>query len=178
MPSLVFRWHSLRVVYNENLKRFLLRFEFETQLGARLRRTGRVGPRPRNCRSRRGACNSPSSQRSVQAMSCAALRGRRHIADPRTRYRSGGGPRSLTQREQVGVLGYALGRPLRFDEIAPETARRDGHDDAGCDRGMPLNAWPATVGKPAPITSTVAEITGVPARFLYDWVVDHAAELN
>jgi len=110
--------------------------------------------------------------------SALALRGRRHIADPRTRYRSGGGPRSLTQREQVGVLGDALGRPLRFDEIAPETPRRDGHDDAGYDRGMLLNAWPATVGKPATITSTVAEITGVPARSFYDWVVDHAAELN
>ena len=50
---------------------------------------------------------------------------------------------------------------------------------------MLLHAWQdveyagsATVGKPAHVTSTVAEITGVPARAFHDWAVDHAVEFQ
>jgi len=50
---------------------------------------------------------------------------------------------------------------------------------------MLLDAWQnvdyagsATVGKPAPVTSTVAEITGVPARSFHEWVVDHTLDFE
>ena len=50
---------------------------------------------------------------------------------------------------------------------------------------MLLDAWQnvdyagsATIGKPAPVTSTVAEITGVPARSFHDWAFDHAVEFQ
>ncbi len=50
---------------------------------------------------------------------------------------------------------------------------------------MLLHAWQdveyagsAMVGKPALVTSAVAEITGVPARSFHDWAVDHAVEFQ
>ena len=38
---------------------------------------------------------------------------------------------------------------------------------------MSLNAWAAAIGQPAFATSTVADITGVPACPFADWVADH-----
>jgi hypothetical protein len=40
---------------------------------------------------------------------------------------------------------------------------------------MLLDAWAAAIGQPAFVTSTVAEITGRPARTFFDWATDHAA---
>src|SRR4029077_4809389 len=35
------------------------------------------------------------------------------------------GPESLSQAEQVSVIGAALGRPIRFEELSPEEFRRE-----------------------------------------------------
>jgi hypothetical protein len=43
---------------------------------------------------------------------------------------------------------------------------------------MLLDAWAAAIGQPAFVTSTVAGITGEPARTLLDWATDHAAEFR
>jgi uncharacterized protein YbjT (DUF2867 family) len=87
------------------------------------------------------------------------------------------GPQSLTQREQVDTIGDVLGRSLRFEELSPEAARRElGFPPPVMD--MLLNAWAAALGQPALVTSTVAEVTGRPARTFRDWVIDHAAELR
>src|SRR6185295_11567724 len=86
------------------------------------------------------------------------------------------GPRSLTQREQVRIIGEAIERPLRYEELAPEAARREMTAMLTAPfADMLLEAFAAAVGKPALVTSTVAEITGAPARSLHDWTVDHAA---
>jgi hypothetical protein len=37
------------------------------------------------------------------------------------------------------------------------------------------DAWAAAIGQPAFLTSTVAEITGAPARMFRDWATDNAA---
>ena len=39
---------------------------------------------------------------------------------------------------------------------------------------MLLAAWRATIGRPAFVTSTVADVVGSPARTLRQWVADHA----
>ena len=39
---------------------------------------------------------------------------------------------------------------------------------------MLLAAWGATLGLPAFVTSTVAEVLGSPARTFRQWVADHA----
>jgi len=41
---------------------------------------------------------------------------------------------------------------------------------------MLLNAYAAGVGRPAPVTSTVFEITGAPARSFHNWAADHAED--
>jgi uncharacterized protein YbjT (DUF2867 family) len=87
------------------------------------------------------------------------------------------GPESLEQREQVGILGEVIGRPLRYEEMSPEEALRELPAPAPVVT-MLLNAWAAALGQPAYVTSTVEAITGVPARTFRDWVSDHAEEFT
>jgi uncharacterized protein YbjT (DUF2867 family) len=89
------------------------------------------------------------------------------------------GPHSLTQREQVAIIGEALGRPLRFEEVTPDAARREL-----------LNTWPpplvdmllsaygAAVDRPALVTSAIEEITGTPARTFREWAFEHAGDFS
>jgi uncharacterized protein YbjT (DUF2867 family) len=87
------------------------------------------------------------------------------------------GPQSLTQREQVEIIGEVIGRSLRFDEISPEEAQRElGFPEGAIN--MLLNAWDAAVGQPALVTSTVADITGNPARSFRNWVTDNVEEFR
>ena len=86
------------------------------------------------------------------------------------------GPESLTQAAQVEAIGAALGRRLRLEELSPE-----GFREATAGRwperavAMLLAAWGATLGHRAYVTSTVAEVTGRPARSFRDWARDHSA---
>jgi uncharacterized protein YbjT (DUF2867 family) len=86
------------------------------------------------------------------------------------------GPQSLSQFEQVSAIGRVIGRSLRIEEISPDEARRElltiGPLVAV---NMLLGAWAAAIGQPAHVTSTVAEITGAPARTFLDWATDNAA---
>ena len=86
------------------------------------------------------------------------------------------GPESLSQREQISILGDAIGRSLRIEEMPPEGAPEEllPFFPAFVAK-MLLGAWAAALGQPALVTSTVAEITGVPARTFREWAVDHAA---
>ncbi len=83
------------------------------------------------------------------------------------------GPQSLTQLEQVSMIGRMIGRSLQVEEISPEEARRELRIPA-----VLLDAWAAAIGQPAFVTSTVAEITGRPARTFLDWATDHIAEFS
>jgi uncharacterized protein YbjT (DUF2867 family) len=87
------------------------------------------------------------------------------------------GPQSLSQLEQVTTIGDVIGRSLRFEEIAPEEWRREMLAPVAV-VNMLLDAWTAAIGQPALVTSTVAEITGSPARTFGDWVTDHAEEFR
>jgi uncharacterized protein YbjT (DUF2867 family) len=129
-----------------------------------------------------GAVTSPIHERDIAAVAVRALcddghAGAKYILT---------GPQSLTQRDQVRIIGDAIGRPLRFEEIPPETARREMAIMMPASiADMLLDAWQnveyagsAAVGRPAPVTSTVAEITGAPARSFHDWAIDHAAEFQ
>jgi uncharacterized protein YbjT (DUF2867 family) len=85
------------------------------------------------------------------------------------------GPESLSQASQVRIIGDGIGRRILFQELSPEEFRRE---TAGRWPGpivdMLLAAWGATIGRPAFVTSTVADVTGAPARTFRQWVVDHA----
>jgi uncharacterized protein YbjT (DUF2867 family) len=85
------------------------------------------------------------------------------------------GPESLSQAEQVSSIGAAIGRRIRFEELSPDEFRRE---TAGRWPGpvvdMLLAAWGATIGRPAFVTSTVADVVGSPARTFRQWAADHA----
>ena len=90
------------------------------------------------------------------------------------------GPASLTQREQLQIIGDAVGRPLRFEELSRESAREQMlammFPPPVAD--MLLDAYAAAVGLPAVVTSTVLAVTGAPARSFHDWAVDHAGDFT
>ncbi len=90
------------------------------------------------------------------------------------------GPESLSQAEQVAIIGRVLGRSLRIEEMSPDEARRElfAIMPALPVVNMLLDAWAAAMGQPASVTSTVAEITGAPARTFLEWAADHAAEFR
>lgn len=86
------------------------------------------------------------------------------------------GPQSLTQSEQLSIIGDVTGRPLRMEEISPEDARTELLPVIPAAAvNMLLDAWAAAIGQPAFVTSTVAELARTPARTFRDWAADHAA---
>ena len=86
------------------------------------------------------------------------------------------GPESLSQAEQVRIIGAAIGRRIRFEELSPEEFRRETADSwPGPVVDMLLAAWGATNGLPAFVTSTVSDVVGSPPRTFNQWAVDHSA---
>jgi len=84
------------------------------------------------------------------------------------------GPESLSQAEQVSIIGEVIGRRITFEELSPDEFRRE--TEGSWPRpvvDMLLDAWGATIGRPAFMTSTVAGILGS-ARSFRQWVADHA----
>jgi len=84
------------------------------------------------------------------------------------------GPESLSQAEQVGIIGDVLGRPIAFEELSPDEFRRDTQESwPPMVVDMLLAAWAATMGRPAYVTSTVSDILGTAPRTFRQWVADH-----
>ena len=84
------------------------------------------------------------------------------------------GPESLSQTEQVSIIGDVLGRRTKMGGVAAGGFR------AGAGGSWPrpvvdmlLAAWGATIGRPAFITSTVLDILGSPPFFFPLGVPDH-----
>ena len=89
------------------------------------------------------------------------------------------GPESLSHREQVSIIGKALGRTLQIEEISPEEAQRELLTIMPAPViKMLMDAWAAASGQPALVTSTVERIKGTPARTFLDWARDHAADFR
>ncbi|HEV7656356.1 MAG TPA: NmrA family NAD(P)-binding protein [Mycobacteriales bacterium] len=85
------------------------------------------------------------------------------------------GPEALSQAEQVRIIGEVLGRPVTFQELSPDEFRRETQGSWPPPVvDMLLTAWAATIGTPAYVTTTIADLLGVPARSFRDWVTDNA----
>ncbi len=85
------------------------------------------------------------------------------------------GPESLSQEDQVRIIGDVLGCRIKFEELSPADFQRE--TEGSWPRpavDMLLAAWGATIGRPAFITSTVFDILGSPPRSFRQWVSDHA----
>ncbi|MEV0175462.1 NAD(P)H-binding protein [Streptomyces sp. NPDC050803] len=89
------------------------------------------------------------------------------------------GPESLTQAQQVRVLGETLGRPLTVEDLDPEPVLKQMSQFMDPEFLAALFALMAqAVGKPAPVTNVVEQITGHPARSYARWAADHRADFG
>jgi uncharacterized protein YbjT (DUF2867 family) len=115
---------------------------------------------------------APIDERDIAAVAARALCEDRHGGGDHVLT----GPESLSQAEQVRIIGDAIGRRIQFDELTREDFRRE---TAGIWPApvvdMLLAAWKATLGQPAFVTSTVSDVLGSPARTFRQWAADHAA---
>ena len=120
------------------------------------------------------AATAPVHERDIAAVAVRALCAEGH--DGRQYVLTG--PTSLTQRELLQIIGEAIGRPLRFEELSRESAREHmlAMTFPAPIADMLLDAYAAAVGLPALVTSTVLEVTGQPARSFRDWARDHAGD--
>lgn len=106
----------------------------------------------------------------VQALTEDGHSGKKHLVT---------GPETLTQIEQAHTIGEAIGRPVRWEEMSPETARQEllvGMPNSVVD-GI-LNAHAEFVEDPEAVTSTVEEVIGAPARTFRQWATDHANDFR
>ncbi len=87
------------------------------------------------------------------------------------------GGEALTQKEQLHTIGEAIGRTLRFEELAPEAAREQMKaylPEFVVDRLLPM--WERAMIERALVTRTVEEVTGKAPRTFWQWAMDHANE--
>jgi uncharacterized protein YbjT (DUF2867 family) len=85
------------------------------------------------------------------------------------------GPESLTQADQVEIIGEVLERRLACEEMTPDEFRSLSEGTVpALVIDMLLAAWKAAVGQPAYITTAVADILGKSPRTFRQWAADHA----
>jgi uncharacterized protein YbjT (DUF2867 family) len=115
---------------------------------------------------------APINERDIAAVAARVLTGTRHARGDHVLT----GEESLRQDRQVHLIGEAIGRPLRFEEMTPEQFQRETKDTwpPGV-AGMLLDAWRAAVGRPAFVSLSAREILGAPPRSFSQWVTAHAA---
>ncbi len=90
------------------------------------------------------------------------------------------GPQSLTQREQIAIIGEVLNVRLSVEEISPETAKVEMFPliPTASVINMLLSAWSTAIDQPAFLTSTVEEITGTQALSFREWVVRYSMDFR
>ncbi|MDG4824379.1 NAD(P)H-binding protein [Asanoa sp. WMMD1127] len=89
------------------------------------------------------------------------------------------GPAAISQADQVAAIGAAIGRPVRHVEQPPDEARAAmtaWADAAWADQALAY--WAELVERPEPVTATVEEILGRPARSFERWAADHADDFR
>ncbi|GAA3181000.1 SDR family oxidoreductase [Nonomuraea roseoviolacea] len=127
----------------------------------------------------RGAYGSvamtPIHEDDIAAVAVSALTGPGHAGRRYTLT----GPEVLTQAEQVRVIGEAVGRPLRWQELTREEERArlladPSFPDSFVDELLDGYATMASAPPPS-VTPAVEEITGTPPATLAAWAVEHAA---
>lgn len=118
---------------------------------------------------------APIDERDVAAVVARALLDDAHVGRDYVLT----GSESLSQAEQVAIIGSAIGRPIRFEELTPEEFRRE---TAGvwptAAVEMLMAAWQATMGHRAYVTSTVRDILGSPTRTFRHWAPDNAGAFS
>lgn len=121
------------------------------------------------------AATAPIDERDIARVAVRVLSEKRHGGKDYVLT----GPESLTQYEQIATIGEVVGRPLRIEEVPPDEAERTCMADMLPPvRSKLLDAWAAAVGLSAFVTSTVEDLTGVPAQTFRNWVEHNVSEFR
>jgi uncharacterized protein YbjT (DUF2867 family) len=90
------------------------------------------------------------------------------------------GPEAVTQADQVRIIGEVTGEPARWEDLPPAVARQQltaaWGNPAFADGA--LSYWATLIAEPEPVTRTVQEVTGSPARTFRQWAMDHAGDFR
>jgi uncharacterized protein YbjT (DUF2867 family) len=81
------------------------------------------------------------------------------------------GPQALTRQQHIETIGAVLGRPIDVVEVAPEDAEPRLPE-------FVIRMTAELMRSPCVVTSTVEEITGVPARSFRRWAEDHVNDFS
>jgi uncharacterized protein YbjT (DUF2867 family) len=122
------------------------------------------------------ASRSLIHERDIAAVAAAALTSAGHVGAKYVLT----GPESVPQAEQAAQIGEAIGRPVRWEEQPLDEARQQLAAEMG-DASFAAHAldyWASLVDHPEPVTHTVEELTGSPARTFAQWARDHAADFR
>jgi uncharacterized protein YbjT (DUF2867 family) len=115
------------------------------------------------------AAGSPVHFADFAAVAVAALTDDRHAG--KTYILTG--PKSVTNAEQIALVGAALRRSLRYEELSPAEAREAIGPHAPVD--VLMESWERHRVTPAPVTNTVERVTGRPPRTVEQWAADYPA---
>lgn len=89
------------------------------------------------------------------------------------------GPSALTMAEQVTIIGDAVGsRPYAVEQPVEEYRDAMAAVTGAAFADGALRYWAGLVDEPEPVTQTVTEITGRPARTFAEWAADHADDFR
>ncbi|MDG4782930.1 NAD(P)H-binding protein [Micromonospora sp. WMMD961] len=88
------------------------------------------------------------------------------------------GPEPVRRRDAVRLIGEAIGRPVRFDELTPEQARQHWKDHYPTE----VIEWFLEMGRYADSSGWVApdveQVTGRPGRTFRQWAAEHADDFR
>jgi uncharacterized protein YbjT (DUF2867 family) len=118
---------------------------------------------------------APVHERDVAAVAVAALTGTA-LSDPAAMLTGG---ELLSQRRQVELIGAAIGRPVRVEELSEQRARVEfgAHEDPETvDAVLEFIADAARGGSPA--TSGVRDVLGREPLGFVQWAAEHAAQFR
>ncbi|XRQ08727.1 SDR family oxidoreductase [Actinomadura welshii] len=119
------------------------------------------------------AARSMVHEDDIAAVAVEALTSDRH--DKRTYVLSG--PETVTQAEQVRIIGEVVGRDLHWQDVPAQDVRPMLAEEMGpAFADSALANWAALVETPEQVTADVAAVLGRPARTFAQWAADHAAD--
>lgn len=85
------------------------------------------------------------------------------------------GPQTLTQRDQIRIIGEVIDRPLQVLDVAPEIARAELVEQMGAEFAeVAMPYWASLVESPEPVVTTVENVLGRPALTYREWAEEHA----
>lgn len=86
------------------------------------------------------------------------------------------GPETVSQAEQVRLIGEAAGHPVRWEEQPEDEARAQITEEMGAEFAEAgMAAWASMVDHPEPVSPDVERVTGRPALSYAEWAREHAS---